>query len=87
MLREFNAFHCNIKGGCIFVTGVLPPPLDHLNCFRLSLCPRWRAEELEAKFTVNIQHTICANKLEDTGTNMMERLKSPIKKFRLVFSF
>lgn len=70
MLREFNAFHRNIKSGCVFVPGVFPPPLDHLNCFGLSFCPRWRAEELEAKFTVDIQHTICADKLEGTGENM-----------------
>lgn len=67
MLREFNAFHRNIKGGGIFVSGGLLPPLDHLNCFRLPLCTRWRAEELQAKFTVDIQHTVCANKLKDTG--------------------
>lgn len=62
MFREFNAFHRNIKGGSVFVSEELPP-LDHLNRFRLSLCPSWRAEELEAKFTVDIQHTIRAYKL------------------------
>lgn len=54
MLGELNAFHRNIKGGGVFVPGVLPPPLEHLNSFGLSLCPRWREEELEAKSTVNV---------------------------------
>lgn len=84
MLREFDAFHRNIKGGCVFVSGVLPPPLDHLNGFRLSLRPRWRAEELEAKFTVDIQHTIRANKLKDGGKIVKEVLK--ITKSDLFFS-
>lgn len=67
MLGEFNSFHRDIKGGCVFVSGELPPPLDHLNRFRLSFCPRWRAEELEANFRVDVQHTIRANKLKDEG--------------------
>lgn len=70
MLREFNALHRNVKGGCVFVSGVLPPPVHHLNCFMLPLCPGWRTEELEAKFTVDIQHTIGANKLKDSGENV-----------------
>lgn len=64
-LRKLNAFHCNIKGGWIFVPGIHPPPLKHLNCFRLPLCPRWRTIKLEPKFTVDIHHTICTNNLED----------------------
>lgn len=84
MLWEFDAFDCNIKGGCVFIPGVLPPPFDHLNHFRLSLCPRWRAEELEAEFTVNIQHAVCANQLEDTGKKMM--IKRSNKTCRWVFS-
>lgn len=71
MLRKFNAFHRNIKGGCVFVSGVLPPPLDHLDCFRLSLCPRWRTEELEAKLTVDVQHTIRTDKLNDENVKLV----------------
>lgn len=67
MLRKLDAFHCNIKGWWVFVPGVHPPPLKRLDCFRLPLCPRWRTIQLEAKFTINIQHTICTNNLVDTG--------------------
>lgn len=66
MLRQLDAFHCNIKGWWVFVPGVHPPPLKGLDCFRLPLCPRWRKIQLEAKFTINIQHTICTNNLVDT---------------------
>lgn len=71
MLREFNAFYCNIEGRCIFGSSVLSPPFNHLNCFRLALCPMWRAKELETKFTVNIQDTICANKLKNGGAYIL----------------
>lgn len=65
------------------MTGVLPPPFHHLNHLRLSLCSRWRAEELEAEFTVNIQHPVCANQLEDTRKKHDERIKRSNKKFFL----
>lgn len=63
MLREFDAFHCDIKGGGVFDAGALPPPLHHFRCLGLPLCPRWRAEELEAEFAADVQRTICADKL------------------------
>ena len=66
MLWELDAFHCNIKCRCIFVSGVFPPPVNQFNCFSLSLCARWWAKELEAKLTVNIQHTIGTYELENT---------------------
>lgn len=66
MLRKSDAFHRDIKGGWIFGPGIHPPPLKHLDCFRVSLCSRRRTIKLQAKFTVNIQHTVCTNKLEDT---------------------
>lgn len=67
MLREFDAFHRNVKGGCIFVSGVLSPPLNHLNGSRLSLRSQRRTEELKTKFTVDIQNTVCAHQLKDSG--------------------
>jgi len=67
MLREFNALHRHVKGGCVFVPRVLPPPLDRLDCFGLSLCSRRRAEKLEAELTVDIQHAICADELGGRG--------------------
>lgn len=75
MLRKLDAFHCNIKGWWVFVPGVHPPPLKRLDCFRLPLCPRWRTVQLEAKFTINIQYTICTNNLVDTGENMYRLIK------------
>jgi len=67
MLRDFNPFHCNVNGGRIFGSWVLFQPLNRLYCFRLPLCPRRRAEELETEFILNIQNTICTNKLKDGG--------------------
>lgn len=63
MLREFNAFDRDIKSGGIFVSRILPPPLKHLHCLRLSPGSRRRTEELEAEFTVDVQYAICTNKL------------------------
>lgn len=74
MLRKLNAFHRNIKGGRIFVPGIHPPPLKHVNCFRLPLCPRRRTIKLEAKLTVCIQHPICTNNLE-AQSKAMKRLR------------
>lgn len=76
MLRKLNAFHRNIKGGWIFVPGIHPPPLKHLNCFGLPLSPRWRTIKLEAKCAVNIQHTICTNNLEDIEKRYVKINKS-----------
>lgn len=64
MLRESDAFHCDIKGGGVFDAGALPPPLHHFHRFWLPLCPWWRAEELEAKFAANVQRAVCADKLQ-----------------------
>lgn len=67
MLRDFNAFYSDIKCGCVFRSWGLPPPIYHLDCFRLSLRTRRNAEELQANFAVYIQHAICTNKLKDGG--------------------
>lgn len=67
MLREFYAFHCDIESGCVFGPGILPPPLHHIDRLAVALWPRRRAEQLEAKFTVDVQDTIRTDKLRDRG--------------------
>lgn len=64
VFREFDAFDRYVKGGRIFVSGILSPPLHHLNGSRSSLRPQWREEELQAKLTVDIQVTVCAVQLK-----------------------
>lgn len=65
MLGQFDAFHCDIQCGGVFDAGVLPPPLRHLDHFGLPLRPRWRTEELQAKFAADVECVVCADELKE----------------------
>lgn len=82
MLWRFDSFHSDIERGRIFGSRILPPPLKHLDCFRLSFCPMWRTEKLKAEFALNVQNPVCANELR-VGGKLKETLKNA--RLRLVF--
>lgn len=70
MLGYFNAFHCDEQSGGVFSSGAFPPPLNYLNGVWLSFRSMWAIEELEAKFSVDIQDFICSNELEKRPCNL-----------------
>lgn len=75
MLRQFDAFHCDIQCGGVFDAGVLPPPLHHFDRFLLPLGSWRRTEELQAKFAANVEHVVGADELKEPRRTFKVKMK------------